>query len=66
MFADYLDPNIAGIDNHDTLCETISDQASDWITARELELGVTVTMLGTSPSTVVWNYVAQNIINKGR
>lgn len=55
MFADYLDPNIAGISDHDTLCDTISDEAAEWVTARERELSQPITMLGTSASTVVWN-----------
>lgn len=67
MFADYLDPNIAGVDDHDTLCDTINDDAANWITAREMELGVPVAMLGTSPSTVVWNPTqTRNLINNNK
>lgn len=67
MFADYLDPDIAGVSDHDTLCDVIDDQAADWVRAREMELGVPVTMLGTSPSTVVWNPTqTQHLINNNK
>lgn len=55
MFADYLDPAIAGCEDHDFVDEHINGEAAAWLTGREEELGESITMLGTSPATVVWN-----------
>jgi adenylosuccinate synthase len=63
MFADYLDPMIAGISDYDLLCDLISGEAAHWIAARETELGVPVAMLGTSQGTVVWNPLQGNMMS---
>jgi hypothetical protein len=55
MFADYLDPYLAGVTDHQVFNEIISGEAAQWIVDRERELSQPITMLGTSASTVVWN-----------
>jgi len=55
MFADYLDPSIAGCTEHGYLDDHIGSEAAEWLMGREYEIGASITMLGTSPSTVVWN-----------
>lgn len=51
MFADYLDPALAGHIDHRVL---EGSPALEWIESVEDELGISFSMFGTGPDTVIW------------